>query len=429
MNKNIVYGSTLIVVFLSAGILTGYFIPQNNQAQYDTLLSEFQDLNEVYNALLEDYNTLLGNYTEIKEKCDIITGEYDSLNETYYNLLEEYTLLNETYNELLVDYNTFVESFNTLQIAYDQLNDLYSQLLIDYAVFENEYNALLQNYDLLTAWIRGMTLPAQYMVFAEAVRRYYFEDFYVKDTWATGNETGYFAEYALFSRDIVLHDSDLSLKGELFAEVSNALSDCLIYGNETEGLAWMCMIGVFYPWLPNWSGYYSSGNELTDIDTIVQWCIDEIDYEYDTTITYGQELYFWDYVKFPVETAFRTMGDCEDQALFCAAYLESCGFQTALALFHDAENPISPDGFYHATLLVHIEDLANFQFWHPFCPLWSLSDIDPYEGYTWVWLDSTWDVSFPSKPGWMQYYLDNGINDDDLTIVLCDLNGATSYAP
>ena len=80
MNKNIVIGSSLIVVFLSLGVLTGYFIPQNNQAEYETLLSEFQELNGKYVSLLDDYNTLLGNYSELKSNCEIISGEYESLN-------------------------------------------------------------------------------------------------------------------------------------------------------------------------------------------------------------------------------------------------------------------------------------------------------------------------------------------------------------
>lgn len=426
MNKNIIIGS-LFVSFFCVGGLTGYLITDLTSEDHESLLLDFQDLDEEYNNLLDDYNTLLGNYSDLQSNYEIISGEYESLNETYYSLLTEYVFLNETYNELVINYNSIVESFNALQIAYDQLDDLYSQLLIAYAVIESEYNALLQQYYLLTTWISEMTLPAQYMVFAEAVRRYYFEDFYVKDTWATGNESGYFAEYARFSRDVVLHDSQIF--GSWFSEVSNALADCLKFGNVTTYLAWYTFYYTFYDWIPNWGGYGLSGKELNDIDSIVQWCIDEIDYEYDTEITIGQDFYYWDYIKFPVETAFRTKGDCEDQALLCAAYLESCGFETALGLFHDPENPISPDGFYHATLLVHIEDVSNFEFWHPFIPMWSLGGIDPYTGYSWVWVDPTWDVSFPSKPGWMQYYLNNGITDDDLTIVLCDINGATSYNP
>ena len=442
MNKNIVIGSSLIVVFLSVGVLTGYFIPQNNQAQYDTLLSEFQELNGEYDAILEEYNTLLGNYSELKNNCEIISGEYESLNETYYSLLAEYTLLNETYytlieenlflnetyNELLVDYNTIVESFNTLQIAYDQLDDLYSQLLIAYAVIESEYNALIQQYNMLTTWIGEMILPAQYMVFAEAVRRYYFEDFYVKDTWATGNISGYWAEFTRFCRDIVLHDSqnflETPLEGYWFSEVSNALADCLKYGNRTEYLAWDIFYWTYYDWLPNWGGW-DNYFWLDDIWECVQWCIDEIDYEYDTDITVGQEVFALDYVKFPVETAFRTLGDCEDQAILTAAYLESCGFETALALFHDAENPEFSGGFYHGTLLVRVDDKYEFWNYFPDCSLWTLGSVDPY-GYTWCWIDTTWDTPFGTNPAWLQYYRDSGITYDDVTFAICDLNGAIS---
>jgi len=379
-------------------------------------------LNETYNTLLDTYLLLEANY-------NVLLSDYTLLNQTYYALIEENIFLNESYNELLVNYNTIVESFNILQTAYDQLDDLYSQLLIAYAIIESEYNALLQQYNMLTTWISEMILPAQYMVFAEAVRRYYFEDFYIKDTWATGNISGYWAEFTRFCRDMVLHDSQIydSLYGSWFPEVSNAFSDCLSFGNQTEEMAWYIFYMTFWDWLPNWGGYDLSGSEQNNIDTVVQWCIDEIDYEYDTDITYGQTPFDLDYVKFPVETAFRTMGDCEDQAMFCAAYLESCGYQTALALFHDAENTEwSTEGFYHATLFVHIEDISAFQFWHPFITLWNLGGIDPYSGFTWVWLDPTWDVSFPSEPGWMQYYHNNGITDDDVSIAICDLNGAIS---
>ena len=95
------------------------------------------------------------------------------------------------------------------------------------------------------------------------------------------------------------------------------------------------------------------------------------------------------------------MGDCEDQAILCAAYLESCGYETALAIFHDAENPNFEGGFYHGALLVHIEDTTAYYATYS-ASLWSLGGYDPYEGYTWCWLDTTWDTPFGTKPGWLQ---------------------------
>jgi len=433
MNKNIVISSTLMVVFLGAGMLTGYFIPKINQEQqeeYDTLLSDLQELNEEYSDLLGDYNNLEANFTELQAKYDILIEDNATLTEEYNDLLSAYTLLNETYFVLLEEFNILTDELSTLQVDYDdllevynQLDTLYSQLELNYLLLETQYNILSQQWDTLATWIRGMTLPAQYMVFAEAVRRYYFEDYYLG---LAIDESTFWYQATRFARDIVLHDSqnfvNPLLEGYWFSEVSNALVDCLRYGNRTEILALYIFWAVFYDWLPNWGGWALSGNELNDIDTIVDWCIDEIDYEYDTDISWGQESPYWDYFKFPVETTFRTMGDCEDQAILCAAYLESCGFETALAMFHDAEYP---GGLYHGTLLVHIEDTASY-FDSYSASLWSLGGYDPYEGYTWCWLDPTWDTPFGTKPAWLQYYSDNGITWDDFTLAFCDLDGVIS---
>ena len=123
--------------------------------------------------------------------------------------------------------------------------------------------------------------------------------------------------YTEFCRDMILHDSS---QYNAFSAVSNTFSDALTFGNDTMNVAFRTMYEEFWPWLYHWDGYDLTGNELTDIDTIVDWCITEIDYEYDWIITYNQESPTWDYPKFPVESAFRTMGDCEDQAILCAKY-------------------------------------------------------------------------------------------------------------
>jgi hypothetical protein len=268
------------------------------------------------------------------------------------------------------------------------------------------------------------------MVFAEAVRRYYFEDYYVQNKWAEGNISGYWTEFTRFCRDVILHDSQIGyspLEGSWFPDVSNALADCLRYGSQTEYLAYRTFWDVFYPWILNWGNWMLPPDDLDAIAQVTQWCIDNIDYEYDSTITTIQEPYGWDYIKFPVETAFRTMGDCEDQAMLCAAYLESCGFETAMALFHDDDHP-TLGGFYHGVLRVHIEDPIAFTLKYPLCSLWRMAEnIDPYwPDYTWVWVDPTWDVPFGSEPTWLLPYKITGISYTDMTVAICDLNGAVS---
>ncbi len=401
---------------------------------YNDLVSENSELQNDYDNLVIAYNTLEASYNEMENNYNNLIAAYDTLVVDYEALEIEIALLTGVYNQLLMDHNILAESlivlqgnfdnlqidYDLLSIAYDQLTVLYSQLEVEYLLLGIEYNFLSQQWNQLSTWIKGMILPAQYLVFAEAVRRYYFEDYYIQDTWSTGNVSGYWAEFARFCRDIILHDSQYYIgtpyMGYWFPEVSNALADCLRYGYNTEGLAYDTFRDVFNL---NWNGEGLFGTDLENIATVVQWCIDEIDYEYDTDITQRQIIYGCDYIKFPVETAFRTKGDCEDQAMLCSAYLESCGFETIIAIFHDAEHPLFSGGFYHGTVLVEIEDSTTFWNLYPFCPLVTFDG-----GITeWCFIDTTWDVSFGSIPSWMYHYLDTEMTTDDVTFAICDIDG------
>lgn len=308
------------------------------------------------------------------------------------------------------------QEINNLNQDYNDLLDNYQILTGDYDTLFDDYNALQSAYNGICNTIKQSILPVQYSFFAEAVRRYYL-DIYLNGL----SEKSYWMSFAEFCRDIVLHDSE---QYNSFTTVSDAFSDALRYGSDTMYLADDIMYWTFYPWLPNWDGWGLTGNELTDIDTIVDWCIDEIDYEYDHDITTGQEYFDWDYIKFPVETVFRTMGDCEDQAILASAYLESCGFETAISIFHDPSHPTYGE-FYHGVPLVHIEDTDAFWSDYPSCGLWRLGSGDPYyPEYTWCFLDPTWNVPFGSTPSWLQDYIDIGsISYSIHSIAFCDIDG------
>ncbi len=323
---------------------------------------------------------------------------------------------------LIIDLADMTLERDDLQSELDVLQLEYNNLLGDYQILsdanialQNTYDALLIAYDYICSTIRQSILPVQYSIFAEAVRRYYM-DIYLEGLFEL-DEKEYWIAFAEFCRDIILHDS---WQYNSFTEVSNAFSDALTYGSATMLLVDYIMYWTFYPWLPNWDGFALTGNELTDINTIVDWCIDEIDYEYDSEITRGQETFDWDYIKFPVETAFRTMGDCEDQAILAATYLESCGFETVIIISHDPAHP-TLGAFYHGHLMVHIEDTITYNTLYS-APLWNIP-YDPYEGYTWAWLDTTWDVPFGSTPTWLSDY-GGSIGTDIMTIAFCDIDGS-----
>ena len=294
---------------------------------------------------------------------------------------------------------------------------LFGVATVQYNNLSSDYTDITNNYQAVLDWIEQMIPPSQYLVFADAVRRQYM-DIYLDLTDTKSTYKG----AAEFARDIVLHDSG---QKNMFTEVSNTFTeDTLKFGSDTTRLATYIMDKTFdkdsaYWGITYWGGKNLVGNEITDIDNIHSEACDLINYEFETNITIGQEDPEWDFFKFAVETAFRTFGDCDDQAIFDATYLESCGFETALAFIHD-DNHTTQGSFYHASLFVHIEDTTDY-YNRGGTSLFSLGGIDPYTGYTWCWLDPTWDVPFgdqiPYTVGWTFGW-------DVLTIAICDIDGA-----
>ena len=320
-------------------------------------------------------------------------AQYEQLSADYQQLLAQYQILVGNYDDLENDYEILQNDFDDLQDMYDAI--------------ESELNAF-------ETIVSQAILPVQYSFFAEAVRRYYMPRYLDGKSDKT-----YWKAFAEYARDVILHDSE---QENSFQIVSEAFSGCLNNGSDTMGLAYYIMYCTFWDWLPNWGGWDLSGFELDDIFDVHDWCMDEIEYEYDSDIEYGRQYFDYDYIKFPVETAFRTLGDCEDQAILEATYLESCGYETAVAIFHDPAHPTLGE-FYHGTLLVHIEDTDTFEIYYPSCSLWNLGSADPYTGYTWCWLDPTWDVPFGSEPSWLTDY-GSSISWDVCSIAICDIDGS-----
>ena len=393
---------------------------------YDILLMVYENLSNNYDTLSSIYNITLTIYILLQTEYNNLLNNYNTLLNDYNNLLSNYDILSNDYGVLQNAFNILQADFDLLQLEYDILSsdynillNNYSMLLGSYGILQNEYNTLLNTfnalsiaYDYIIDTIKQLILPIQYSIFAEAVRRYYIH------TYLEGTDFKlYWKNFTGYCRDVILHDSG---QYNAFTEVSDAFSDALTFGSNTMGLAWDIMYWTLYPWLPNWDGWGLTGNELTDIETIVNWCINEIDYEYDSHITYGQEYFDWDYIKFSVETAFRTMGDCEDQAILTAAYLESCGFETAIVINHDSIHPTIGE-FYHGNLWVYIEDPTTFWLLYPGTSLWTIDG-----GATlWSWLDTTGDVPFGSTPSWLQDYVNYNITltSDIMTIAFNDIGG------
>ncbi len=382
----------------------------------ENLEDDMDELEAYYLGLIAGLNSEIAVLEAERDALVIALADMTALRDSLQSDLDAMTIERDN---LVIDLSDMTAERDALQIELDDLTAIHDALLGDYQILfdaynelQTIYNTLLIAYDYITDTIRQSILPVQYCIFAEAVRRYYM-DMYLEGK--TGKN--YWMSFAEYCRDVILHDS---WQENSFVDVSNAFSDALRFGNDTMYLAWEIMYYTFFDWLPNWDGWDLTGNELIDIDTIVDWCITEIDYEYDSDIIYSQEYFEYDYIKFPVETAFRTMGDCEDQAILTSAYLESCGFDTAILISHDPNHPAYGE-FYHGSLWVHIEDRDAFWSLYPTTRLWSIDG-----GINlWCWLDTTWNIPFGSTPEWLQYYIDFEIplTWDIISLAICDIGG------
>lgn len=389
--------ATLVLLLIAVSVGGGSMLISNNQQQvvYAALYSDYEDL-------MVDYNALADNYTDLESDYSILSDSWDSLFLSYLDL-------NQDYDELSSNYTA-------LQNAYEDLQAAYASLLLDYAVLESAYNTVI-------AWIGGQILPMQMGTFAEAVRRYYFNDFY-SDGWSG---------FARFCRDVIMHDSwtHSEVVGSTyynpFAEVSAAFGAALRY--DADSVRTSHYTKYFPLWNAGqayyWGDWGLSGVPFTDITDIVHECCDMIEYEYDSAITTLQTSFSGDYVKFPVETLFRQAADCEDQAILVAAYLESCGFESMMVVIHDPE--WEGVGLYHGVAMVWWDND-----WPGSVPQFGLSfaaDGPKYNNGWWLFLDTTWDTEFGTSPSWLNWYLSEGggwFNYDIFTYAVCDEGGWVS---
>jgi hypothetical protein len=90
-------------------------------ANYTALLSEHNDLLADYNSQVATYQALLSNYNKLSD-------DYEALNADYRSKINEHSTLQSDYNELNSTRNNLLESLDTLQVFYDALNDTYIDL-------------------------------------------------------------------------------------------------------------------------------------------------------------------------------------------------------------------------------------------------------------------------------------------------------------
>ena len=121
------------------------------QANYSTLLDDYDDLLAIYNSLFANYTALLSENNNLKEKYNTQVANYESLLNSNSNLSDEYETLNSDYQSKTNDYDTLQSDYktlnstkNSLQTAYNTLKASYDGLSQDYIDLKDEL-AGLQN--------------------------------------------------------------------------------------------------------------------------------------------------------------------------------------------------------------------------------------------------------------------------------------------
>jgi uncharacterized phage infection (PIP) family protein YhgE len=111
---------------------------RNLLLEYNSLRSDFEELNSTYYDLLNGYAALLSNTSQLTEECSALNASYHQHLQDYNNLLANDTSLNS--------------ALNSLQSNYNSLNSSYDELRTKLEATTNEANNLQnQTYALIAA--------------------------------------------------------------------------------------------------------------------------------------------------------------------------------------------------------------------------------------------------------------------------------------
>src|SRR3989304_922194 len=114
------------------------------QANYTTLLNDYDDL-------LANYNSSLANYTALLSQYNQLSANYNAQVSTYQTLLANYNKLSDDYDALNVNYRSKINEYSALQTDYESLNSTRNSLQANYTNLQADYDELNQRYaDLLT---------------------------------------------------------------------------------------------------------------------------------------------------------------------------------------------------------------------------------------------------------------------------------------
>jgi predicted nuclease with TOPRIM domain len=118
-------------------------------ANYTSLQADYQSLLNEYNDLLANYTSLFANYTALLSEHNDLLTNYDTQVANYQTLLNSYNKLSSDYNTLDSNYRSQLSKYNALQADYDSLNSTLYSVQGNYTFLQGNFTDLQAVYDAL----------------------------------------------------------------------------------------------------------------------------------------------------------------------------------------------------------------------------------------------------------------------------------------
>lgn len=216
--------------------------------------------------------------------------------------------------------------------------------------------------------LRNLPLPVKML--------YYYE--YVRQSLPWGLTNPELESY------FVLHDTG---QFNYFENIDEELGD--IWQTNNSITEFEEALKIFYNWQWLWKNNFTSYFLFNNL-------INRIDYFWDDSFTEGTNRHY-DFAKSAIETIFSGRGDCDDQTILAATFLEASGYETIIGYIGDDNETGVQDDFYHAFLWVKVE---NFSYPYLYADLWRFG----VKEYEWLLLDPTWNIEYGYSVDWIIDY-------------------------
>lgn len=266
---------------------------------------------------------------DLKLKYDALSAEFASLELQHFELQSQYETLNETHQTLQQDHANLQGNYQELARDYLNLEANYRSTLSLYRSLQSEHSSLNQlyvqlegRYEVETILRIGNSLESYY----DLLREEHGPEWW----WSWQREANFCADLALHGLGLVYWPS---IEDDFISKV----------GTHSYTLAEEIIDEVI-----DYLGIHTWDTETNKIMKILEFINENIHYEYEVNNPYLA----------PAETLGLKSGDCDDFTILACALFEAVGIEAAFGVFRNDANR------YHAMVLVHLEDLGIYGYWH-----------------------------------------------------------------